>query len=132
MKTKTNILQWLLSLIAFFTSTVASAQSFPWAIMPGDYPDPTILRDDKDYYIKGICLLFSHLPTSHTTIRAVLHTAVPILGAIRDTPQTKWHTLLCADCHCRLLCPKLDYQPFANSSCEYCPIHKLDICLYRT
>ena len=34
--------------------------------------------------IKGICLLFSHLPTSHTTVRAVPHTAVPILGAIRD------------------------------------------------
>ena len=26
--------------------------------------------------IKGICLLFSHLPTSHTTVRAVPHTAV--------------------------------------------------------
>ena len=33
---------------------------------------------------KGICLLFSHLPTSHTTVRAVPHTAVPILDAIRD------------------------------------------------
>ena len=26
--------------------------------------------------IKGICLLFSHLPTSHTTVHAVPHTAV--------------------------------------------------------
>lgn len=27
------------------------AQQFPMAILPGDYPDPTILRDGKDYYI---------------------------------------------------------------------------------
>ena len=26
--------------------------------------------------IKGICLLLSHLPTSHTTVQAVPHTAV--------------------------------------------------------
>ena len=37
--------------------------------------------------VKGNCLLLSHLPTSHTTVRAVPHTAVPILGAIRDTPR---------------------------------------------
>ena len=34
--------------------------------------------------IIGVYLLFSCLPTSHTTVRAVPHTAVPILGAIRD------------------------------------------------
>ncbi len=30
--------------------------------------------------IKGICLLLSYLPASHTTVRAVSHTAVPIFG----------------------------------------------------
>ena len=44
--------------------------------------------------IKGSYLLLSHLPTSHTTVRAVRHTAVPILGAIRDTTPLKLHTLL--------------------------------------
>ena len=34
--------------------------------------------------IRGIYLLLSHSPTSHTTVRAVPHTAVPILDAIRD------------------------------------------------
>ena len=29
--------------------------------------------------------LSEHSPTSHTTVRAVPHTAVPTLGAIRDT-----------------------------------------------
>ena len=37
--------------------------------------------------VKGICLLLSHLPTSHTTVRAVPHTAVPILGTIQSKPQ---------------------------------------------
>ena len=27
------------------------AQTYPKAIFPGDYPDPTILRDGKDYYM---------------------------------------------------------------------------------
>ena len=27
------------------------AQRFPQAVLPGDYPDPSILRDGKDYYM---------------------------------------------------------------------------------
>lgn len=37
---------WLLS--AFLTMT---AQEYPKAILPGDYPDPTIVRDGEDYYM---------------------------------------------------------------------------------
>jgi len=33
--------------------------------------------------IKGIHLLFSHLPTSHTTVRAVPHTAVSCFLILR-------------------------------------------------
>ena len=44
--------------------------------------------------IKGICLLFSHLPASHTTVHAVPHTAVPILGAIRDMTPSALDSLL--------------------------------------
>ena len=37
--------------------------------------------------IKGICLLLSHLPTSHTTVQAVPHTAVLNAGAFsRNIP----------------------------------------------
>ena len=32
---------------------------------------------------------YFRFPTSHTTVRAVPHTAVPILGAIRDTTLLK-------------------------------------------
>ena len=34
-------------------------------------------------FIKGIYLLLSHLPTSHTTVRAVLHTAVSCFYTLR-------------------------------------------------
>lgn len=34
-------------------------------------------------FIKGIYLLLSHLPTSHTTVRAVRHTAVSCLYTLR-------------------------------------------------
>ena len=37
--------------------------------------------------ITGVYLLLSRLPTSHTTVHAVPHTAVPILDSIRDTNQ---------------------------------------------
>ena len=32
---------------------------------------------------------YFRFPTSHTTVRAVPHTAVPILDTIRDTPPLK-------------------------------------------
>ena len=34
-------------------------------------------------FIKGIYLLLSHLPTSHTTVRAVRHTAVSCFYTLR-------------------------------------------------
>ena len=37
--------------------------------------------------VKGNYLLLSHLPTSHTTVRAVPHTEVPILGTIQRKPR---------------------------------------------
>lgn len=39
----------LLLLICSFTSV--QAQAYPKVILPGDYPDPTIVRDGKDYYM---------------------------------------------------------------------------------
>lgn len=43
----------LFLLIVLFISvgTGIGAQNFPKVIFPGDYPDPSILRDGKDYYI---------------------------------------------------------------------------------
>ena len=42
---------------------------------------------------------YFRFPTSHTTVHAVPHTAVPILGAIRDTPPLRLHTQLYIDVH---------------------------------
>ena len=43
-------------------------------------------HNEFNIFILGV-LTHPHFrfPTSHTTVRAVPHTAVPILGAIRDT-----------------------------------------------
>lgn len=40
-----------LLLILFFCLGVQVWAQFPKAIFPGDYPDPSILRDGKDYYM---------------------------------------------------------------------------------
>lgn len=32
------------------------AQTFPKAILPGDYPDPSILRGENDYYMMNTTL----------------------------------------------------------------------------
>lgn len=39
------------------------AQRFPQAVLPGDYPDPSILRDGKDYYMTHflLCTWLSYL-----------------------------------------------------------------------
>ena len=42
---------------------------------------------------------YFRFPTSHTTVRAVPHTAVPILDTIRDTHPLKQHTLPYIDAH---------------------------------
>ena len=42
----------LISLIAILnTIYCANAQTYPLDILPGDYPDPSIMRDGKDYYM---------------------------------------------------------------------------------
>lgn len=43
---------FLISLIAILnTIYCAYAQTYPLDILPGDYPDPSIMRDGKDYYM---------------------------------------------------------------------------------
>ena len=41
----------LLLLCVVLTTWYVYAQTYPKAILPGDYPDPTIVRDGKDYYM---------------------------------------------------------------------------------
>ncbi|SHN43990.1 family 43 glycosylhydrolase [Chitinophaga sp. CF418] len=43
----------LLLLISFLVTTIirVNAQEYPKVILPGDYPDPSILRDGEDYYM---------------------------------------------------------------------------------
>ena len=36
---------------AFSASHDICAEQFPQAILPGDYPDPSIVRDGKDFYM---------------------------------------------------------------------------------
>jgi len=40
-----------LLLLLTILSFALNAQEYPKAILPGDYPDPTIMRDGKDYYM---------------------------------------------------------------------------------
>ena len=44
---KKNVLFFLLAL----SSWILYAQEYPKVIIPGDYPDPSIIRDGKDYYM---------------------------------------------------------------------------------
>lgn len=41
----------VLAIVTVLAMFVADASTFPLAIMPGDYPDPTIVRDGDDYYM---------------------------------------------------------------------------------
>ncbi len=49
-KTKIQTFFLFASALLCLSGTV-NAQEYPKAIMPGDYPDPTIVRDGKDYYM---------------------------------------------------------------------------------
>ena len=49
--------------------------------------------------IIGVYLLLSRLPTSHTTVRAVRHTAVPILDSILYKRQIGRYNLACVAYH---------------------------------
>lgn len=42
---KKDIMKWTTD------STSIQTQEYPKVILPGDYPDPSILRDGKDYYM---------------------------------------------------------------------------------
>ena len=55
---------------------------------------PSIQSSRRKTLIIGVYLLFSCLPSSHTTVHAVPHTAVPILGAIRDMNPSALDSLL--------------------------------------
>ena len=41
---------FIISFIAFVILQM-NAQTYPKVILPGDYPDPSIMRDGKDYYM---------------------------------------------------------------------------------
>ena len=41
----------LIIILALAISLFAEAQTFPKAILKGDYPDPSIVRDGKDFYM---------------------------------------------------------------------------------
>ena len=75
---------------------------------------------------------YFRFPTSHTTVRAVPHTAVPILGTIRGMNPLMWHSLPCSTFHWLshdLVC---NCQLCANNPDDYCPTCKLGIYLYHT
>ncbi len=47
-----NLFRFSLSLfVSILSNFPVKAQEYPKAILPGDYPDPTVLRDGKDYYM---------------------------------------------------------------------------------
>ena len=49
------MVRFITSLLLFLAGATAvsatTSSGFPRVILPGDYPDPTILRDGEDYYM---------------------------------------------------------------------------------
>ena len=45
------MMRLLLSLLLLLSFLQINAQTYPKVILPGDYPDPSIMRDGKDYYM---------------------------------------------------------------------------------
>lgn len=45
------MMRLLLSLLLLLLFLQMNAQTYPKVILPGDYPDPSIMRDGKDYYM---------------------------------------------------------------------------------
>lgn len=43
--------------LILMASTSLVAQKFPKVILSGDYPDPSIMRDGKDYYMTDTKLI---------------------------------------------------------------------------
>lgn len=42
---------FILSLLLISSSLQLRSETFPQVIMPGDYPDPSVLRDEKNFYM---------------------------------------------------------------------------------
>ena len=75
---------------------------------------------------------YFRFPTSHTTVHAVPHTAVPILGTIRGMNPSMQHSLPCSTFHWLSHDIVCNYQLCANNPDDYCPTCKLGIYLYHT
>ena len=43
--------QFLLLILLALTAMPTDAQEYPKVILPGDYPDPSIMREGEDYYM---------------------------------------------------------------------------------
>ena len=50
------MMRLLLSLLLLLSFLQMNAQTYPKVILPGDYPDPSIMRDGKDYYMTNLAL----------------------------------------------------------------------------
>ncbi len=46
-----QIRQFAIAIFLFFACAISQAQSYPQVIIPGDYPDPTVMKDGEDYYM---------------------------------------------------------------------------------
>lgn len=47
----TRISKLILSLLFLCLATTGRAQTFPRLLLGGDYPDPSIIREGKDFYM---------------------------------------------------------------------------------
>ena len=47
----TRINKLILSLLFLCLATTGRAQTFPRLLLSGDYPDPSIIREGKDFYM---------------------------------------------------------------------------------
>jgi beta-xylosidase len=50
------MMRLLLSLLLLLSFLQINAQTYPKVILPGDYPDPSIMRDGKDYKRITYCI----------------------------------------------------------------------------
>lgn len=44
-------LKQLLTALLMAGATCLPAQDYPYALLAGDYPDPTVMRDGEDFYM---------------------------------------------------------------------------------
>lgn len=86
-----NTLSGLFSLLLIFLSNShLSAQEYPKLILPGDYPDPSIMRDGDDYYM-------THSPFTYKPGLLIWHSKdllnwEPIVRALPDFEGSAWAT----------------------------------------